>query len=106
MVLSLVFLEQADGLIILPALVYFLNLDEYKARGTTLATTLVATLITSIFYAKNNYFDLELSFKIVIGGIIGGYLGAKYTKKIPEKTLAIIFHIFLMYMSIKMIITG
>ena len=106
MVLSLDFLEQGDGLIILPALVYFLNIDAYKARGTTLATTLVATLIASVFYAKNNYFDLELSIKVAIGGIIGGYLGAKYTKKIPEKILASLFYIFLICISIKMIIAG
>ncbi len=100
------FFGAGGGLIILPALVNFLKVDEYKARGTTIASILVAILITAIFYSKNDYFDFGLSVKVAIGGVIGGYIGAKLMKKIPQKFLAIIFDIFLIYVSIKMIIGG
>lgn len=97
------FLGTGGGLIILPALVNFLGIDEYKARGTTLASILVGSLISAIFYVKYNYFDLNLCIKVAIGGIIGGFLGAKYMKKIPKNILSIIFDVFLIYASIKMI---
>lgn len=90
----------------LPALTHLLRVDGYKARGTTLASIFVAVLIASIFYAKYNYFDLSLSIKIAIGGIIGGFIGAKLTKKISPIILSIIFDIFLIYASIKMIVSG
>lgn len=97
------FFGAGGGLIILPALIRILKIDEYKARGTTLATILIAILISAIFYTKYNYFNLELSIKVAIGGIIGGILGAKLVKKISKFWLSIIFDIFLIWASINMI---
>lgn len=97
------FFGAGGGLIILPALVRILNIDEYKARGTTLTTILIAILISSIFYTKYNYFDLSLSIKVAIGGIIGGFLGAKLVSKIPKFYLSLVFDIFLIWASINMI---
>lgn len=42
--------------------------------------------------------------KCAIGGIIGGILGAKLLKKIPDSILRLSFTAFLIYVSIKMII--
>lgn len=98
------FFGSGGGLIILPALVNFLKVDEYKARGTTLATILIDTLITAIFYANFEYFNLSLSIKAAIGGVIGGIIGAKVMKKIPKKILNITFDIFLIVMSARMIL--
>ena len=98
------FFGAGGGLIVLPALVRILKVDEYKARGTTLASILVAILVSSIFYMKYNYFDLNLSIKVAIGGVIGGILGAKLVDKIPKVWLSIIFDIFLIWASINMIL--
>ncbi len=54
----------------MPAIVHFLNVDEYKARGTALASILVATLIATIFYAQYGYFNYAMAIKIAIGGIL------------------------------------
>lgn len=97
------FFGSGGGLIILPAIVSLLKIDEYKARGTTLATILVATLITAIFYANFEYFNLSLSIKAAIGGVMGGIIGAKVMKKIPKEILNIAFDIFLVLMSARMI---
>jgi uncharacterized protein len=97
------FFGAGGGLIILPALIRILKLDEYKARGTTLATILIAILVSSIFYSKFNYFDFRMSLKIAIGGIIGGFIGAKIVEKFSRFWLSIIFDIFLLYVSLKMI---
>ena len=97
------FFGAGGGLIILPALIRILKLDEYKARGTTLATILIAILVSSIFYSKFNYFDFGMSLKIAIGGIIGGFIGAKVVEKFSRFGLSIIFDIFLLYVSLKMI---
>ncbi len=98
------FFGAGGGLIIVPALVNLLKVDEYKARGTTLATILLCTLVTAIFYSKFNYFDWLLSIKAVIGGVIGGVIGAKIMKKIPEEILSITFNLFLIIMAVRMII--
>lgn len=100
------FFGAGGGLLIYPALTRILKLDEYKSRSTTLITIFPAVLVASIFYASYNYFDWKNIWKIVVGGVIGGFLGAKIMKKIPKFYLAIIFDVFLIWLSIKNIIQG
>lgn len=92
-----------SGLIILPAIIRFLNVDEYVARGTTLITVLFIVISSSFFYYKNNYFNLELGIYTAIGGIIGGVLGAKLMRKIPKFWLSLIFEVFVIIISLTMI---
>ena len=49
-----------SGLIILPAMIKFLKVDEYKARGTTLAVVLIITVASAFMYYKNNFLILVL----------------------------------------------
>lgn len=92
-----------SGLIILPAMIKLLKVDEYSARGTTLITVLFIVISSSFFYYKNNYFDLNLGIYTAIGGIIGGVIGAKVLKNIPKFWLSIMFEIFVIIISIMMI---
>lgn len=92
------------GMIVVPALVYLLNVDEVKARATSLFVILPMVVTSGIFYYKNDYIDWKIGILCAIGGIIGGFLGSKYLKKIPILYLKLSFTIFLVYVSIKMII--
>lgn len=60
-------------------------------------------LTSSFFYYKGNFINWQTAFLCGIGGAIGGYIGAKLLKKLPDKVLKIAFTIFLIYVSIKMI---
>ena len=91
------------GLILVPAYIYILKLDPKKSRGTSLSCMLVMVIVSSIFYSKNKYIDWKLGILCAIGGIIGGYFGAKILKNIPDYILKIIFVIFLIYYSIKIL---
>lgn len=97
------FFGAGGGIIILPALIKFVKLDEYTARGTTLATILAAILVSSVIYSSFNYFDFNMSLKIAFGGALGGFLGAKIVPKFSKFWLSVIFDFFLLYVSIKMI---
>ena len=91
------------GMIVVPALMYWLNMDDRKARGTSIFCVLPMVITSGIFYYKNNYINWNVSFLCAIGGMIGGYIGAKLLKKIPTQYLKIAFTIFLLYASYKMI---
>lgn len=92
------------GLILVPIFVYILKLSEKQSRATSIFCVLPMVVITAIMYSKNNYIDWWLGIKCAIGGIVGGIIGAKLLKKMSSKTLRILFLIFLIYTSIKMII--
>jgi hypothetical protein len=89
------------GMIVVPALVYLLGLEEGKARATSLFVILPMVIISGIFYFKNNYINWKIGILCAIGGMIGSFLGSKFLKKIPEIYLKISFTIFLIYVSIK-----
>lgn len=97
------FFATGGGMILVPAFVYLLNMDSKKARGTSIVCILPMVITSSIFYYKNNYIDWKISLLCAIGGTIGGYLGAKILKKLPEKILKITFLMFLIYVSYNMI---
>lgn len=92
------------GMILVPAFIYMLKIEPKKARGTSLCCMLVMVITTSIFYYKNNYIDWNVGIYCAIGGIIGGYLGAKILKKFPDYILKIVFIFFLIYVSYNMLI--
>lgn len=93
------------GMIVVPALVYLLGLEEGKARATSLFVILPMVITSGIFYFKNNYINWKIGILCAIGGMIGSFLGSKFLKKIPEIYLKISFTIFLIYVSIKLIYT-
>ena len=88
-----------SGMILVPACMYLLNLEDKNARGTSIFCILIMVITTSFFYYKHDYIDLNISVMVAIGGTIGGIIGAKLLKKINVKYLKILFTIFLIYMS-------
>ena len=93
------------GMILVPAFIHLLELEDVKARGTSVFCILPMVITSSFFYYKGSYIDWKLSFLCAIGGTIGGYFGAKLLKKLPTKILKIAFTIFLIYASLKMILS-
>ena len=97
------FFSTGGGLILVPAFLYLLGIDSQKARGTSVFCILPMVLTSSVFYYKGNFINWNVAILCGIGGAIGGYIGAKLLKKLPERYLKIAFTIFLCYVAIKMI---
>lgn len=92
------------GMIVVPALIHLFKLEDKKARATSVFAILPMVITSGIFYFNNNYIDWKLGVTCAIGGIAGGYIGAKLLKKLPTKILKIAFTGFLIYVSARMII--
>ena len=91
------------GMIVVPALIHVFKLEDAKARATSVFAILPMVVASGILYYKSNYIDWNLGIKCAIGGVIGGIIGAKLLKKISTRTLKILFIMFLIYTSVKMI---
>lgn len=98
------YLVLGGGMILVPALVSIINLDEVKSRATAITCILFMVITSSFFYFKSDNIDWFLSLKCAIGGIIGGIIGSKLLIKMPKKYLNLFFLIFLFYSSFRMII--
>ena len=60
-------------------------------------------ITTAIFYSNSNLINWKTGIYCAVGGIIGGFTGAKLLNKVPDKYLKIAFAIFLIYASYNMI---
>ncbi len=91
------------GMILVPAFMYLLNMNDVEARATSVLCILPMVVTSGIFYYKNNYIDWKIGLLCAIGGIVGGIVGAKLLNRLPTKYLKIAFTCFLIYASYKMI---
>ena len=84
-------------MILVPAFIYFLKLDNTKARGTSVFCILPMVITSGIFYYKENYIEWKTAILCAIGGAIGGYIRSqivkKITRKIPKNSFYNIFSI-------------
>ena len=92
------------GTILVPSLEKFLNFKEHKAHATAIAVILPISILSTFIYLKNSNLEIFKVIVISIGGMIGGYLGAKFLKKIPAKWLHKIFGLFMLIASFRMIL--
>jgi uncharacterized protein len=94
------------GLIIVPALVYFLAFSQKQAQGTSLAILLLPIGILAVLnYYKdpNVHLDVKVVALITLGFIAGSYFGSKLALSLPDATVKKVFAIFMMLVAIKML---
>lgn len=93
------------GIIIVPALVYFLSLSQHEAQGTSLAVLLLPVGIMAVYnYYKEGYVDIKMTLIIASTFIIGGFIGSKIAISLDQNTVKKIFGGFLLLVAMKMIL--
>jgi uncharacterized membrane protein YfcA len=92
------------GIIIVPALVFFMAFSQHEAQGTSLALILLPVSILGVInYYKNGYVDLKAVGLLAIGFTAGSYFGSKYSLSLPQGAIKKIFAIFLLLVALKML---
>jgi uncharacterized protein len=92
------------GIIIVPALVYFLGFNQHQAMGTSLGILLLpAGILAVLNYYKNGFIDIKVVIVLFIGFILGGYFGSKISLSLNQEVLRKIFAIMLMITAVKML---
>ena len=64
------FFGAGGGLILVPALVHLLKLEEKEARATSVFAILPMVVTSMFFYYKADYIDWMVGVKCAIGGMI------------------------------------
>ena len=97
------------GIILVPALVYFLHYSQHQAQGTSLGVLALPVVILGFlkYYADCKRMGTPIDFRIIailaLGFLAGGYLGSTVALKIDQGLLKKIFAIILFYTAFKML---
>ncbi len=97
------------GIILVPALVYFLNYSQHQAQGTSLGVLTFPVVIVAFlkYYYDTKKMGEPIDFKVIgllaIGFIVGGFLGSTLALKIDKEALRKIFAVILFYTAFQML---
>ncbi|MBI4228301.1 MAG: sulfite exporter TauE/SafE family protein, partial [Deltaproteobacteria bacterium] len=85
--------------------VYFFNLTQHEAQGTSLAVlTPPLVLFAAIKYYNEGNVKLYMAVFIALGFIGGAYLGATFVHYVSDPILKRLFGVLLLIVSINMIL--
>ena len=97
------------GIILVPALVYFMSYSQHQAQGTSLGVLTFPVVIVAFlkYYYDTKKMGEPISFQVIaylaIGFLIGGFLGSTLALRINQDLLKKIFAVILFYTAFKML---
>lgn len=92
------------GIVIVPALVYFIGFSQKAAQGTSLGVLLLPVGILGVLqYYKQGHIDMKVVGYLSIGFIVGGYFGSKIALTISQESAKKIFAILMIVIAVKML---
>jgi len=91
------------GILVIPALVYFLNYSQKAAQGTSLGLLLPPIgLLAVINYYQAGYVNLKAAGIMIVTFLIGSYLSSKFAVNLPDSIIKKVFALFLLFYAIKL----
>ena len=92
------------GIVIVPALVFFLGMTQHQAQGTSLGVLVMPIVALGAYnYYKTGNLDMRAALIIAAAFLIGGYFGSKISLSIDQGILKKIFGVLLIVVAVKMI---
>lgn len=92
------------GTVVVPCMERFLGVSAHKAHATAIAIILPLSILSMLIYSRNYAFDWSDIISVSLGGMVGGFVGARFLKKVPGKWLHKIFGIFMIAAAVRMIL--
>ncbi len=98
------FIGVGGGIIIVPALVFFVGMSQHGAQGTSLALMLPPIGILAVYdYYRAGEIDVPYAVVIGLAFIVGGFFGAKISLRLSPHLVKFIFGVIMLYVSVRMI---
>ncbi len=94
------------GIVMVPAMAIFLQLDIVAAVATSLFVMGPSALIGSLQHFRQGNLHPELALPLIVGIVIGAQLGPRLSVKISKARLRQLFGLVLLYSSVNMILNG
>jgi len=92
------------GVVMVPAMVFFLKLDVKAAIGTSLAVIIPTALMGTVKHHDLGHVNWRVAAALVPMAIVGGFLGSWLTKPIPAADLKRGFGGFLILVGLRLLL--
>jgi len=92
------------GIVIVPALIYFLGFSQLNAQGTSLALIMFPVGVLGVInYYKQGHIDFNIVFILAVGFVVGSFLGSKFAMNIPQAFVKKSFAMLMIVIAMKML---
>ncbi len=91
------------GYALVPGLIYLFHTPVYIAVGTSLATMIPLSVVGTSIKMAEGFVFVDAGLLLGIGAVIGAQFGAAIIKRFKTNTIKLIFSLYFLYVSIKLI---
>lgn len=98
------FLGLGGGVVLVPIMASIWRVEQHIASATSLAVVIPTGIVGSIMYQQQGNLDIILAAKIIVGSIVGAYLGSTVACRLPEPTLRKLFGGLLIIVGMRMVV--
>ena len=91
------------GIVMVPAMVYFLTMDIKLAVGTSLVVIIPTALSGMLKHYQLGHVDWRVALSLIPMAVVGGYLGAWLTRDLSSGNLKRMFGGFLILVGLRLI---
>ena len=97
------FVGVGGGIVIVPALIFFVGLSQHQASGTSLALLMTPVGILAVYnYYKSGNVNINYALLIAAGFVLGAYLGSKLALRVSADNVRKIFAVFMFLVAAKL----
>lgn len=99
------FVGIGGGMIIVPALVFGLGLNQHMAQGTSLAMMIPPIGVLAVMsYYKAGQIQLEYAGILALTFVLGAWMGSKWALRINPSVVRLIFGLFMLFAAGRLIL--
>jgi uncharacterized membrane protein YfcA len=91
------------GILIVPALVLFMHMDQRLAHGTSLAAVLPIAVSSLIGYTLADKVDWPVGVLLAVGAVGGAVVGTHILHVLPQRVLGYVFAVFLLLTAVRLV---
>ncbi len=101
-----VLLGVGGGFVMVPAMIYLLGMPGRVVVGTSLFQILFVTAATTLVHALTTHaVDIVLAGLLLVGGVIGAQIGAKFAAKLPGDALRLALAVIVLLVAFRLLLS-
>lgn len=92
------------GVVMVPAFLRFLGLSAQEAVGTSMAVIVFTALVAAGRHYQLGNVNPKVMAIVSVLAMVGGYLGASFSDRLPDRQLRFAFGLFLLFVAVQMLV--